>query len=316
VREDVSAAVNYQICGPRDCPTDRVPEEELDDHIDQVVAALDCEPQGTVTMLTAARMENAGWAERSFNGIHVLSVITAGVTTNAARAGDTAAYYETADGWKSTQDGMPCGTVNILLLVDHPVTAGGLVKAGIMATEAKSATLQALSVPSLYSPDLATGTGTDQYVIACPQRGPFTLGEAQAHTKFGELIARSVEEALRIAIERQCNLSARAQSSAAKLLARFGATLDLAERDAEPRLVAAAIALAAVLDHVRWGIVAAEDRASVVSRQAAILSAAVAGSTSVIERATGVVLDHLAKCPDLPDGKLIELAIGLGEAQG
>ena len=38
-------------------------------------------------------------------------------------------------------------------------------------TEGKSAALQRLAVPSCYSPDLATGTGTDQYCVAAPVDG-------------------------------------------------------------------------------------------------------------------------------------------------
>ena len=46
-------------------------------------------------------------------------------------------------------------------------------------TEAKSAALQRLAVPSCYSADLATGTGTDQYCVAAPLEGARTadIGE-------------------------------------------------------------------------------------------------------------------------------------------
>ena len=39
-------------------------------------------------------------------------------------------------------------------------------------TEGKSAALQRLAVPSRQSPDLATGTGTDQFCVAAPLHGP------------------------------------------------------------------------------------------------------------------------------------------------
>ena len=38
-------------------------------------------------------------------------------------------------------------------------------------TEGKSAALQRLAVPSCYSSDLATGTGTDQFCVAAPLGG-------------------------------------------------------------------------------------------------------------------------------------------------
>ena len=62
-------------------------------------------------------------------------------------------------------------------------------------TEAKSAALQRLAVPSCYSPDLATGTGTDQFCVAAPIEGGVPLTSASPHMKVGELIGLCVRRA-------------------------------------------------------------------------------------------------------------------------
>lgn len=70
-----------------------------------------------------------------------------------------------------------------LLLPSELGVRAKIVRAIITATEAKTAALQDLKVPSTYSPEvLATGTGTD-----------FTGG----HSKMGELIGRAVYRAVR-----------------------------------------------------------------------------------------------------------------------
>ena len=80
------------------------------------------------------------------------------------------------------------GTINTLLLVGQPVTAPTLARLVMTVTEAKAAALSRLAVPSCYSQDLATGTGTDQFAIAAPNTGERPLTSASAHTKFGELV--------------------------------------------------------------------------------------------------------------------------------
>ena len=314
-QQTITAAINHQICEPGRCATDTVCEHDLDAYIDDLSRALGCDPDRTVTMLTAASAGHAGWARRAFEGVHVLSVVTAGVAENAARAGDPAEYHETADGWRQSTVPPTPGTINALLLVDHPLTPGALVKAGVMLTEAKSAALQALLVRSRSGPGIATGSGTDQYVIVCPAEGGFALGEAQAHTKLGQMIAETVDEALRVSLERQNDLSPMSQASVSRVLARFGGTIEPGAWDTDPQAVAAAAALATVFDLLRWGILRAEDRARVVARHAAILACAVAGSRAGAHRAEDAILQPLVTCPGLPDGRVVEVAVALGMAR-
>ena len=56
-------------------------------------------------------------------------------------------------------------------------------------TEAKSAALADLAVPSRYSPTIATGTGTDQFCLAAPlEPGRRARESTSPHVKLGEII--------------------------------------------------------------------------------------------------------------------------------
>src|SRR5262249_29871432 len=130
------------------------------------------------------------------------------------------------------------------------------------------------SVRSLYSGDLATGTGTDQFAIAAPLHGESRLTSASPHVKLGELIGRSVRDATVEALRWQNGLEPSYGRSIFSALLRFGCREDaffddiapmLGERDLdllrknrksvsyEPLVGGAAYAIAAVLDRVRYG---------------------------------------------------------------
>src|SRR5688572_6286960 len=126
-------------------------------------------------MATAANMNYAACAARRDADVEVLAIVTAGVETNAVCAGDPALSRETSEGVVSA---VPVGTINTILLSNMPLARGALARTVITMAEAKSAALQRLAVPSCYSSDLATGTGTDQYCVAAPLEGARTLKSA------------------------------------------------------------------------------------------------------------------------------------------
>ena len=310
---NITAAINYQICESGQCPTCKVCLEGLDDYLDQHAAQLGCDPARTVTMLTSAGMENAGWATESHGGVDVLSVVTAGVSTNAARAGDRATHYEGADGWHPAAEAPPAGTINLILLINHQLTLGALVKAGIMATEAKSATLQALDVRSIYSHGIATGTGTDQYVLACPQESPFVLTEAQAHVVLGQMIADTVSAALRTAVARENELTLATRRSVRAQLMRFGGDVDAGDRDGDLAAVAAAAALAAVIERLEWGTFPAAAAPRLLARHAAALARALSGDTLSVAEAEERLLSSLQRRPEMPFRDVIDLALAIAK---
>jgi hypothetical protein len=167
-------------------------------------------------------------------------------------------------------------------------------------TEAKSAALQRLAVRSLYSADFATGTGTDQYCVAAKLRegdGGKEFTSTSPHSKLGELIGVAVRDATLEALRWQNGLEVSSTRLLFHALGRYGvreadfltelAAL-LSERELEllkknfqsvvyePKVAAAAYAIAAVLDRIRVGTVPASAARDIFRQQVATLAASLA----------------------------------------
>lgn len=86
------------------------------------------------------------------------------------------------------------GTINMLVAVSCPLSAGAMLEAMSIAAVARTAAL-------LVNGDGIVGTGTDCIVVACPDHTP---GEAFAglHTDIGAHVTASVFQAVRQAHER------------------------------------------------------------------------------------------------------------------
>jgi adenosylcobinamide amidohydrolase len=238
----------------------------------RVCAEASVPPETTAMMGTAANMNYAAADTATDLALSVTAVVTGGVDTNATCAGDPARWRETASGMQRVVD--YAGTINIMLLINQPLTPAALARAVITLTEGKSAALQRLAVPSRQSPDLATGTGTDQYCIAVTGRAGTPLSSASSHVKLGELIGCAVRNATQEALRWQNGLEASYTRGLFHALGRYGVTettfiddmtpllgpcdLELLRRNVkavtyEPLVGAAAHALAAVLDRTRHG---------------------------------------------------------------
>ena len=102
---------------------------------------------------------------------------------NALAVGDPATYEEKP------------GTINLIVMLNQPLTESALVEATAMITEAKTRALFEAQVNSTVSDALATGTGTDCVAIACPDGAP-TFRYCGKHTLLGELLGRVVSEAM------------------------------------------------------------------------------------------------------------------------
>jgi adenosylcobinamide amidohydrolase len=245
-------------------------------------------PETTAMMGTAANMRYAAVVTETDLALNVTAVVTGGVETNATCAGDPARWRETAAGIEKIP--AYAGTINTMLLIDTPLTEAALARAVVIMTEGKSAALQRLAVPSRQSPDLATGTGTDQFCIAVPAAEDSALTSASSHVKLGELIGRAVRTATQEALRWQNGLEASYTRGLFHALGRYGVTeatfledmrpflgdadLDLLRKNCkavtyEPLVGAAAHALAAVLDRTRHGTLPTS-----VERDAAIQLAA------------------------------------------
>jgi adenosylcobinamide amidohydrolase len=166
--------------------------------------------QTTVILGTAAHMSN-GIHEYSIapnEHLEVHCFATAGVEGNAACAGDPGYWVEHQNKWhntKNTNQTLPKGTINIIVWINQTLTHGTLAQAAYIIAEAKATALRRLAVYSKQSPEPATGTGTDQYAIACPANRQYPLSNCGHHTRLGELIGTCVIRACTKALALQNN---------------------------------------------------------------------------------------------------------------
>ncbi len=244
------------------------------EHYAAIATELGLDPAYTTGMGTAALIENHARAERSYHGVTVQAVATAGIDVNGGRAGDKASYDE----FERRSLLLPPGTINIFLFINARLDAGALTRAMITATEAKTAALQELMAPSRYSEDLATGSGTDSLIAVCNEESETILYGAGKHVLLGEMIGQSVKEAVTRALELQSGMNAQRQSSflqqglryglgAEALLACYRAEYPEARQSEEARrealeglaadghLSAQIASLLHLVDQWRWGLI-------------------------------------------------------------
>ncbi|HTU42402.1 MAG TPA: adenosylcobinamide amidohydrolase [Candidatus Aquilonibacter sp.] len=243
-------------------------------------------------MGTAANMNYAAVSQRRDGVMLVTAVVTAGVQGNAACAGDPASWRETETGWEKVPT--VGGTINTILLINLSLTEGALARAVVTMTEAKTAALYELAVGSLYSKNLATGTGTDQYCVGAPLNAGKPLTSTGPHAKLGELIGLAVKDATLEALRWQNGLEPSYTRSIFVALGRYGLKepkfpediaplmtereLELLKKNFksvvyEPKVAASAFAIAAVLDRIRFKALPVNAMQDVFRQQVAILAA-------------------------------------------
>ncbi len=302
--EHLRHLVNHQSCEGKghDARARVIHEQGPEEYHDAVCAEIDLPPADTAIMGTAANMSYAVVAHEQDEDVQVTAIVTAGVQSNATCAGDPAAWRETADGpariplLAGNVAGNPAGTINTILLVNRAVTPGVLSRLAVVMTEGKSAALQRLAVPSCYSPDLATGTGTDQFCVAAPIEG-VPLTSASPHMKLGEIAGVAVRRATLEALRWQNGLEPSYTRGLFHALGRYGlreqtvfddlagrlspADLELLRNNSkaafyDPLAGAAAHALAAVFDRVRHQTLPASVLPDATVQQAATLATSLA----------------------------------------
>jgi hypothetical protein len=226
----------------------------------------------------------------------ITAVVTAGVQGNAACAGDPTTWSETPQG--CSEPVLSAGTINVQLLLNCPVTEGALARAVVTMTEAKTAALQQLAVRSRYSPDLATGTTTDQFCLAAPLRDQPPRRFTSTGIKLGEYIGLAVRDATLEALRWHNGLEPSYTRGIFHALGRYGVKEDhfveemapyLADSELEllkhnhksvmyePMVSAAAYAIAGILDRCRYGTFPATTAREALRQQAACLAASLAG---------------------------------------
>lgn len=261
----------------------------------EIAKALGLNPAELALMGTAANMNYVATRTLQYRDLRVDAFVTAGVESNATRSGDPANWYEGEKGMER----VPQGTINTIVVINRPLTPGAQARAAMTMVEAKSAALAELAVPSRASQHLATGTGTDQFVLAAaldPALNP--LQGAGTHTKLGELIGETVRQATLEALLWQNGLERSRTRSIVRALGRFGltekllharlqallpaASYELLKKNElgvtmEPRVAAAAYAYAAVLDRLAYGTLPGGLTGELLRDQAASVAVALSG---------------------------------------
>lgn len=328
-RDDVRFLVNHQSCEAQGDQEryELISRMGLDAYHRVVCEELGIHPARTALMGTAANMAYVVHRSAEFEDLRVDAFTTAGVSGNAARAGDPAAWMETDDGWRKVSP--YAGTINMILLLACPLTPSAHARAVITMTEAKSAALAELAVPSRYAPFIATGTGTDQFCLAAPldpARKP--KDSTSPHVKLGEIIGLAVMASVKEALGWQNGLEPSRTRDLFHALGRFGFTQARAvERLAEllpkrrydllrknwnavfhdPGSAAAAHAFAALLDRIAFGTFPPGLANEVLCQQAACLACSLAAKPD----AWPAFRAELTLAPDDPV-ELILRAIALG----
>lgn len=228
LREDLDYLYNHQSCEPRNhtgIDLCTIAVQQPDKYQERIASKANIPAEKSASLGTAANMNNSAISTESYEGLEVIAVTTAGVGSNGGRAGDPASYYQTETGAQMIGKPMPkAGTINTLLFINQEVTAGAMVVAATMITEAKASVLQDLAAPSRYSDGIATGTGTDQIGIASLIGTDIVHTDANKHSKLGELIGKTVRKSLYEALNLQSGLTPDSRRSSFAQLLRFGET--------------------------------------------------------------------------------------------
>ena len=281
-REDLMGVFNYDE-KPEDGSRCEMRASTYLEHMALVAAELGLDAGRFCGLSTAAGMEYTATAAMTYGGIVVTAVVTAGLNGNAGRAGDPAAWNE-GETTGERRDYQP-GTINIFLFIDAGLLPGTMTRAIVTGTEAKTAAIQEFLVPSRYSSGLATGSGTDGFVVVANPRSPVTLTDAGKHSKLGELIGRTVTAAVKEALTRHTGLCMRSQHCVEVRMGRYGVTEErlyaavhakmpernmsppdffrvLAQREERTPLVAYTSCYVHLLDQLQWGLLTGGEAAA------------------------------------------------------
>lgn len=197
---------------------DYLEDHDVCDYLIQQCWGLNIDSNYSTGLITLAEMKNVGISTKTYKNIEVVAITTAGVRTNAVRAGDPSAFYE---------ENGKFGTINTIILVNVSLAHETLLDAFMTATEAKTVALNDLKIPSQYSNGYATGTGTDGLCIFSNLESGNTITNAGKHSKLGELIGLAVMESVKKAVKKQVWISEKSQSNVLVRLNRY--SLDINE---------------------------------------------------------------------------------------
>ncbi len=269
-REGIRTIFNYHV------PKNKHAAKDLDGgsipaYLEIIAKRLGADPKASTGLLTAANMDNVSIVTKSFRGVEVTAIMTAGIEVNGGRVGDPASYYQENGSHQFIQ-----GTINLILIIGANLPQYTMTRTVITATEAKTAALQQLMAPSRYSTGIATGSGTDMVAVVADGTSPLLLTDAGQHSKLGELIGKTVLECTHKALEFQSDLTVLSQRDMLVRLERFGIDEKdywkeashmagdnrkaaffkvLRELSKNPALVGATASVLHMVDEISWGLI-------------------------------------------------------------
>lgn len=222
-REDLESVFNQHLDTSE---VNRINMVSIKDYLYDKSKSIGLNPNKSSGLQTHADIENTSIVTKSYKKLSVTAITTAGTKVNAVRAGDKASYYEenrqyydlTSNDFKESID---IGTINTILLFNCYLDENSLLNALMTATEAKTAVLQELLIPSQYSDGIATGTGTDGIILISDKRSNNWIENTGKHSKLGELIGQAVKESIIEANLKQVWISPSSQSNVLTLLYRY-----------------------------------------------------------------------------------------------
>ena len=301
-REDLEAVFNHQL-SQETLDGEESEEIKISDYLKglshELAVSLDLDENRISGLVTSAKMTNVGISTERFRKLEVTAISTAGTNVNAGSAGDPASYYEEnghfdlninqSDGGQvvgDDDDGVlpeKPGTINSIILINACLDESSILLAEMTAVEAKTVALRDLMIPSCYSNEVATGTGTDGIAIFSNMESENHVEIAGKHSKLGEMIAKTVIDSIKTALEKQIWLTPSYQSNALVRLERYRTDLDafyndylgldecqkqefiksLIEVDKNPELIGYVSLVLSILDQFRSGLIS-KNAASVV----------------------------------------------------
>lgn len=224
-REDLKYVFNHDGKDPKDQEC-KMKGKTYREHMEVITRELHLPIESSCGVATAASMENTSIKSETFRDVTVTAIVTAGINVNGGRVGDPAYWYEENGHFVNIltqqKEEEKHGTINIMLHFNINLDPGALTRAMVTCTEAKTAAIQELLLPSRYSRGLATGSGTDSTILVANAESAICFHSAGKHAKLGELIGKSVKNAVKEALSLQSNQNPKLQHNVIKRVERFG----------------------------------------------------------------------------------------------
>lgn len=270
-KENIEAVFNHQLKKPCKGNPDGLEGLTVQEYMKITAKKLGLNSEKVSGLITSADMEHIAISTKHFRNIEVTAIVTGGINVNGGRAGDPASYYE-----ENGKFEFKPGTINTILIINSRLNESTLLKAMIVAVEAKTVALQQLMAPSKYSTGIATGSGTDGLSVISNMESKNVLTNAGKHSKLGELIGKCVIEATKEALAKQTNLTPDSQRNMLVRLDRFGideekywqtAVLVTGIKEKEkfmaklhnfstnPMVVAVVSSILHIVDEIEWGLI-------------------------------------------------------------